>query len=346
MENIKFEKDLVSIIIPVYNEENYLIDCIKSFQNQTYRNIEIILVDDGSTNSASEICDNCAREDTRIKVIHKHNEGLSSARITGLKQAKGEWITFSDHDDLVSKDLIKHLISENKPDIDIITGGRIDFSEISPRFDIKDNGCVNILTGRDACEKLPFDEQKTLITPMWGKLYRHTFLKSLDLEKYKEICPVIYFEDVLATPIIYSKARKIAVVHRKMYAHREVATSISRSGKLSEFYFDQIESGKILLNYCKNNGLEKYYSYQLSIYFRSILRIFCLMDYDNTYSEYDPKKMKQKIIKYYDIYIHDYFKVGHDSLLEKLLIRMFRIFPAFWAKLAYAVYFKQHNLRS
>ena len=92
---------LISVIVPVYNVENYLYKCISSIITQSYGNFELILIDDGSIDKSGEICDSFSEKDNRIKVIHKVNEGVSSARNYGLKQARGEYICFVDSDDYV-----------------------------------------------------------------------------------------------------------------------------------------------------------------------------------------------------------------------------------------------------
>lgn len=101
--------DLISVIIPVYNSEKYLDDCIRSVVNQTYENIEIILVDDGSTDGSSEKCDIWAETDPRIKAVHKINGGASSARNVGINVSKGEYLSFVDSDDYISENMIEGL---------------------------------------------------------------------------------------------------------------------------------------------------------------------------------------------------------------------------------------------
>lgn len=103
------ERDLISVIIPVYNVEKYLKNCLDSVINQTYKNIEIILVDDGSTDDCPNICDEYALKDTKIKVIHKQNGGLSDARNVGIEQARGKYITFIDSDDDVETEYVEYL---------------------------------------------------------------------------------------------------------------------------------------------------------------------------------------------------------------------------------------------
>lgn len=105
------KNDLVSIIVPVYNVEKYLKKCVDSIINQTYKNLEIVLVDDGSTDNSGKICDEYAKKDSRIKVIHKQNGGLSDARNVGIDNSKGKYITFIDSDDTIENDYVEYLYS-------------------------------------------------------------------------------------------------------------------------------------------------------------------------------------------------------------------------------------------
>ena len=113
---------MISVIVPVYKTEKFLSDCIKSILNQTYHDLEVILVNDGSPDSSGQICEEYAKKDSRIKVIHQENAGVASARNTGLNLAAGEYITFVDSDDYISEDFVKILfeaMSENNADIAI-----------------------------------------------------------------------------------------------------------------------------------------------------------------------------------------------------------------------------------
>ena len=113
--------DKVSIVVPVYNVEDYLSYCVDSLRQQTYKNIEIILVDDGSTDSSGEICDQYAREDDRIKVLHIENGGLSNARNTGVKESSTDWIVFIDSDDYYDHRAIEYLVKlRDKYRVDLV----------------------------------------------------------------------------------------------------------------------------------------------------------------------------------------------------------------------------------
>lgn len=115
---------MISIIVPVYNTENYLQDCIDSLVRQSYQDIEILLIDDGSTDNSLEVCREYAKKDSRVRVIHKENSGVSDARNLGLDMAKGQYISFCDSDDLVDLNLYTMLLDKMKKyDVDRIVGG-------------------------------------------------------------------------------------------------------------------------------------------------------------------------------------------------------------------------------
>lgn len=106
------KEPLISVIVPVYNVEKYLDRCIESIVNQTYKNLEIILVDDGSPDNSLKMCDDWAKKDKRIKVIHKKNSGVSSARNAGMNKSKGEWITFVDADDYIEPTYVEDMLNK------------------------------------------------------------------------------------------------------------------------------------------------------------------------------------------------------------------------------------------
>ena len=113
-------KDLISVIIPVYKTEKYLVRCLESVINQTYKNVEIILVDDGSPDKSPELCDNLAKKYQSIKVIHKENGGLSSSRNAGLDIASGDYISFIDSDDYIDQYMLErlyHAITKHDADV-------------------------------------------------------------------------------------------------------------------------------------------------------------------------------------------------------------------------------------
>ena len=114
------ESDLISVIVPVYNAEKYLNRCIDSILSQTMTDFELLLIDDGSQDNSGRICDEYAEKDARVRVFHKSNGGVSSARNQGLDNAMGNWITYVDADDRCSCDYLEHLLSKVDDDTDLI----------------------------------------------------------------------------------------------------------------------------------------------------------------------------------------------------------------------------------
>ena len=113
---------MISIIVPVYNTEKYLDRCIQSILSQTYTDFELLLINDGSTDSSGAICDKYAEQDSRVRVFHKENGGVSSARNVGLDNAKGEWVTFCDSDDWVENCWLDTFV-ENSENTDLVVQG-------------------------------------------------------------------------------------------------------------------------------------------------------------------------------------------------------------------------------
>lgn len=169
--------DLVSVIVPIYNKENLISRCVESLIKQTYTNIEIILVDDGSTDKSLEICQDFQKKDSRIKVYHKDNGGLSDARNYGLAHASGDWIAFVDGDDYVENDYIEILL-KNSDGVDLVVcnsyqltkNKRVITSHIfgNTLFESNEKIYSEIII-----PMITLDNKKTnMLFPAWNKLYR------------------------------------------------------------------------------------------------------------------------------------------------------------------------------
>lgn len=169
--------DLISIIVPVYNVEEYLEQCVESLINQTYSDLEIILVNDGSTDNSPAICNKYAKKDDRIKVIHKQNGGLSDARNTGLNKAQGAYIAFVDSDDWVKPTMLEHLYTACvKYDAEISCCGRYitDGKKISLKRFISKEQCY---TQEDALKEIL--DGGTIDVAAWDKLYKAEIWREL-----------------------------------------------------------------------------------------------------------------------------------------------------------------------
>lgn len=219
---------LVSIIVPIYKVEPYLRRCLDSIVNQTYTNLEIILVDDGSPDGCPQICDEYAAKDKRIIVIHKENGGLSDARNAGLGICKGEYVSFVDSDDWVDEKYIETfctiLIKEGTYDIIAANHFKCNENEKNIGSYSKDK---KILTKQNAISNYC----KLGIIPIcaWNKLYNANFLKDNKLSFKKELL----FEDQLWGLQCASKAEKIRLIPQAIYFYDNRQSSIMNSPNIS-----------------------------------------------------------------------------------------------------------------
>ena len=211
---------LISVIVPVYKVEKHLDRCVQSIVDQTYRNLEIILVDDGSPDNCPAICDAWAEKDNRIKVIHKENGGLSDARNAGLAVAAGEYVSFIDSDDWVDRSFMETLL-----DLSVRTG-----ADIAECNFIKTSGSTEARTTSDAVTVCTTEEalEKHIKTEMfkqvvWNKLYRRNVINAV-FEKGK------YHEDEFWTYQIIANCGKLAHIDRILYFYFQREDSIMGEG--------------------------------------------------------------------------------------------------------------------
>ena len=215
---------MISIIIPVYNVEKYLERCVESVFAQTYSAYELILVDDGSTDGSGKICDRLAKRDDRVRVIHKENGGLSSARNTGLKMSRGEYITFIDSDDVVHPCYLECLLKAGKH-ADISMGKLERFSGETVSFaDIDQNEEPDLITGQETLGC--FFEQKAEVANYVSaccKLYKRELFDGIVFPEGR------LFEDEFTTYRLYYKADKVAVSQNILYYYYVNDTGITRN---------------------------------------------------------------------------------------------------------------------
>lgn len=191
----------ISVIVPVYNTENYLSECLDSILNQTWRNIEVILINDGSTDKSGQICDTIARLDERVRVIHQNNHGVSYSRNIGLKNSSGDFVSFIDSDDTLELDmyeLLIKLIDEN--DADIAHCGYKHILKDEVRL-VHDTKCVYVQNKKEALEC--FVSGKLFGGGLWSKLFRRELIEGLLFREDLKIN-----EDVLFNFEAFNRARK------------------------------------------------------------------------------------------------------------------------------------------
>ena len=206
---------LISVIVPVYRVEEYLERCVKSILSQTYKNLEVILVDDGSPDQCPAICDACAEKDARVKVIHQENKGLSGARNAGIDAASGEYLGFVDSDDYVSPHFIEELYQLLQD-----TGcaiGQCRFSYVKgDGLAEEGDSAFCIYPGESLMEQLYGPEEKaTCFVVAWNKLYRAELFKETGI-RYPE---GRIHEDEATTYRLFHEAKKLAFLDRALYGY-------------------------------------------------------------------------------------------------------------------------------
>ncbi len=211
---------MISVIVPVYKVEAYLDQCVQSLVNQTYKDLEIILVDDGSPDNCPAMCDAWAAKDSRIKVIHKKNGGLSDARNAGMAVAKGEYMAFVDSDDWVDTEMYEALLSRlEETDSDVASCGilRI-WDENGDRKRIEQG------TGDHVLEQIPAMQAlirgSLLVMTVWNKLYRTSLIRDISFPVGK------IHEDEYWSWQAVSRVRRVATLEREFYCYRQRQGSI------------------------------------------------------------------------------------------------------------------------
>lgn len=236
---------LVSIIVPIYKVEPYLRRCLDSIVNQTYTNLEIILVDDGSPDGCPQICDEYAAKDKRIVVIHKENGGLSDARNAGLDICKGEYVSFVDSDDWVHKKYIEELIKiAIKKNADITIGNH--FLAHEGYIDKAAPFKSSTYSKKEAIKKI-ITQQTLPWGASWGKIYKKRIFC-----KYKFPIGKIHEDDYTSYKFVY-EAKKILCINQYLYYYFQRDNSISKADTTYDFT-DVMEEQFTFL--CQNKELK------------------------------------------------------------------------------------------
>lgn len=233
---------LISVIVPVYNVEQYLRQCLDSILNQTYQEIEVLLINDGSTDASDEICREYAERDSRIRYFVKENGGLSDARNYALDRAEGEYVTFVDSDDFLMEQALEKLYATSLlGESDLVVGFFCYFEE--PYFQFFTDHYIpklpiTFIDNIDAVQQLDdmLDVNFLRFSTAWGKLYKRSLFDGIRYPYGK------YAEDQFTTWKLYLKAEKIAVSNQTVYVYRYNPKGLSKSFNLSHMdYIDALE---------------------------------------------------------------------------------------------------------
>lgn len=270
---------LISIIVAVYNVKDYLQDCLSSILAQTYDNIEVILVDDGSTDESSDLCEQARKEDCRVRVLHKQNGGLSDARNAGLSISRGEYVTFVDGDDVISRYLVERLFAP-------IAAGRADFS-ICSSVEGTNPAAYLVTSASEQTERLFQPEDAAaecllgskLTVSAWGKLGK----RALWLQHRFPTDRV--YEDLSTVPRLICDADVVAFVQEPLYGQVMRIGSITRSNRISnkqyDDYFQAIQANRAYFANHDSKRLRSAFLVREMLEYSRMLRLYLRIDCPN-----------------------------------------------------------------
>ena len=236
------KQELISVIIPVYNVEKYLDKCLESVVNQTYKKLEIILIDDGSLDKSGEMCDQWAKKDKRIKVVHKPNGGLSDARNVGLDMACGSLIAFVDSDDYISENMYEKLyFKQNEDNADVVLCNYILEYEDKKKYYVKDNfndlSVNNIRTrylNNNQTVNGKYIESDGVLATVWRGLYKRQLFEKVKFERG------MFCEDIIFHLSLFKSKLKISTINDYLYHY------LQREGSIINSYNDAKISKRIV----------------------------------------------------------------------------------------------------
>lgn len=233
------KKSLVSVIVPVYNAEKYIVECLDSILAQTYTNLECLLIQDGSTDNSVEICREYARADARIRLYEQENQGLSAARNRGLDNMRGEYLTFVDADDCLSKNFLEitvRMMTENAADIVAVDDKKFR-NEKGKEPETKEYQSYS-LSGRQILQ-MTGERFQHIFVPVWAKLYRREIFCDMRFDEGK------IHEDAFLFHRIYDRAKNVCFVDEKLYYYRLSEESLTR---INGIYYDHPDIVEALEN--------------------------------------------------------------------------------------------------
>lgn len=263
----------ISIIVPVYKVEDCLQYCINSILNQSYGDFELILVDDGSPDSCGKICEENSKKDNRIKVLHKQNGGLSSARNAGIRIASGDFITFVDSDDLIHPQMLELLYQAIvKNDADLVSTRYKTFQDYNIEFERIDKTTAFVLDRHQFVDNLyPFNFEKIGISA-WGKLYKRELFSDISYPEGR------IYEDLHIYLKLLNLCQKVVVIEPDLYFYNNDSSSITRSNYLkydrNDEFLVRLEHVKFFRELKNNAQFEYAVNDYLTFFFRHYFTVY------------------------------------------------------------------------
>lgn len=283
------EIERISVIIPIYKTEKYLECCVDSVKNQTYTNLEIILVDDGSPDKCGEICDRYQREDKRIKVIHQKNAGISAARNAGIKEASGEYIFLVDSDDYIALNTLEILykaIKEEEADLTLCNIQYVDeYGRKITKLTGMESFCVpKTIWTQDKFWKCYMKKGKIPCVVAWNKLYKKELFEGISYPTGK------IREDEFFIHLIIDRCQKISCVKQKLCFYRQHEKSIMHENKYSINQMDIVDAYLERAEYFRKKGKNKFTDV-------AIIDAIAFLEWYNFGRDRSDKKINERYVK-------------------------------------------------
>ena len=311
---------MISVIVPVYNVEKYLEECLDSIQNQTYSDIEVILVNDGSTDKSKEICGKYCKQDNRFQLLNQENQGLSAARNSGVAASTGEFIAFVDSDDIILPNYLETLMHYMREDVDIVES---QFTISKEEFLAESYKELTILFEGNSQEAVKIFPKHVLNVNAVIKLYRRPIVEAVPY------IDGVIFEDVYCGIGMLKYIRKIIKIDYKGYYYRQRQASIMHrtftpknldiftvSDKLIELYSDREELLPYIASFLVHLATMHYHSY---------------VKKGNPYREF----YNQKLAEYVTL-----TKKNPDLARSSRLIKLYDFCPKYYNSIVFPIYYK------
>ncbi|WP_448904936.1 glycosyltransferase family 2 protein [Gemella sp.] len=309
---------MISVIVPVYNVEKYLEECLDSIQNQTYGDIEVILVNDGSTDKSKDICERYCKEDTRFKLINQANQGQSVARNNGVAASAGEFIAFVDSDDIIRMNYLEELMRHMSEDVDIVESK---FTVQKKEFFNENYKEINVVFEGDSEEAVKVVPKHVLSVNPVTKLYRKSIVEAVP---YLE---GLIFEDIYSGVGMLKYVRKIIKLDYVGYYYRQHGNSTMHR-KFTEKNLDVFTvSDKLVEMYSDRE--------ELLPYIGSYLVHVTTMHYQDYIRKGNPyaKVYNQKLTEYVTL-----TKKNQELAKKSRMIRLYNICPKYYNSIIFPVY--------
>ncbi len=311
---------MISVIIPVYKTEPFLDRCVQSVLDQTYRDIEIILVDDGSPDNCPAMCDAWEKRDKRIKVIHKSNGGLSDARNVGLDAAEGEYIAFVDSDDYIHPQMYELMMNTMLRTQSGLVACRLQQVHATEEIEFPVFSAVTdvaIVASRTALEQY----YETYLNLIWmsacTKLYHRSIFNMLRFRKG------MIFEDLDLFPYIVAEAQQITVINEALYYGAIHPFSITRSG-FNDKYFDRIEMHGRHMDFFLKEGIAEQAQRSASLFIDALIRTYQSINKKDKNQKQKFWKTAGRSCRSRRAYI---IKYGKLSRMRRIILNTFPLFP-------------------